>query len=192
MPSTINIKTAKLDYLHPIKSGGKIEVGAKTSFVDTKNIAEFYDVVDKKPLPNYEFSNDFNYKENINAVYANYSKDFKRLSVQAGLRFESTDIQGIQLGNKLIKDSTFTRSYSNLFPTFYVLYKLDTTDRHQLSFSYGRRIDRPDYQSMNPFTYPMDRFTLYGGNPFLRPTFSNNFELSHTYKNTITTSLEYS
>ena len=192
LPSNINIKTAKLDYLHPLKKGEKVEVGAKTSFIDTENIADFYDVIDKKPVPNYEFSNNFNYKENINAIYANYNKEFKRLSIQAGLRFESTAIQGNQLGNAVVKDSTFTRNYNSLFPTFYLLYKLDSTSTHQLSFSYGRRIDRPDYQSMNPFTYPMDRFTLYGGNPFLRPTFSNNFELSHTYKNTITTSLEYS
>jgi iron complex outermembrane recepter protein len=192
LPSKINIKTAKIDYSNPLKNGGKIETGLKTSFINTDNVAAFYDFIDKQNVPNYEFSNNFIYDENINAAYLNYSIEGKKWGFQAGLRYERTDIKGNQLGNKVIKDSTFKRDYSSLFPTVYVSYKLDTTDTHQLGFSYGRRIERPDYQSMNPFTYPMDRFTLYGGNPFLRPTYSNNFELSHTYKNNITTTLEYS
>jgi iron complex outermembrane recepter protein len=192
LPAKINIKTAKIDYSNPLKNGGRIEAGLKTSFVNTENVAAFFDFIDKQNIPNYEFSNNFIYDENINAAYLNYSIEGKKWGFQAGLRYESTDIKGNQLGNKVVKDSTFKRDYSNLFPTLYVSYKLDTTGTNQLSFSYGRRIDRPDYQSMNPFTYPMDRFTLYGGNPFLRPTFSDNFEIAHTYKGKITTTLEYS
>jgi iron complex outermembrane recepter protein len=192
LPAKINIKTAKIDYSNPLKNGGRIEAGLKTSFVNTENVAAFYDFIDKQNIPNYQFSNNFIYDENINAAYLNYSIEGKKWGFQAGLRYESTDIKGNQLGNKVVKDSTFKRDYSNLFPTLYVSYKLDTTGTNQLSFSYGRRIDRPDYQSMNPFTYPMDRFTLYGGNPFLRPTFSDNFEIAHTYKGKITTTLEYS
>ncbi len=192
LPSDIAINTFKIDYVNPLNDGQKMEFGVKTSFISTSNIADFYDVLNNEQKPNYEFSNNFKYKENINAAYANWSKEGKRFSIQAGLRFENTQIKGNQLGNIVVKDSTFTRNYSNLFPTFYASYKLDTTDKHQLNFSYGRRIDRPDYQSMNPFTYPMDRFTLYGGNPFLRPTYSGNFELSHTYKNNFTTTIEYS
>jgi iron complex outermembrane recepter protein len=192
LPAKINIKTAKIDYSNPLKNGGKIETGFKTSFVNTENVAAFYDFINNQNVPNYEFSNNFIYDENINAAYLNYSIEGKKWGFQAGLRYESTDIKGNQLGNKVIKDSTFKRDYSSLFPTVYVSYKLDTTDTHQLGFSYGRRVERPDYQSMNPFTYPRDRFTLYGGNPFLRPTFSNNFEISHTYKGKITTTLEYS
>jgi iron complex outermembrane recepter protein len=192
LPSSIVIQTAKIDYLNPLKSGGRFETGLKTSFVNTNNVADFSDVFNNTYTPNYEFSNNFKYDENINAAYVNYSKDFKKLSVQAGLRFENTNIKGYQLGNKITKDSSFTREYSNFFPTIYFSYKLDTTDTHQLGLNFGRRIDRPDYQSMNPFTYPLDRFTYYAGNPFLQPTFSYNFELSHTYKNRLTTTLEYS
>lgn len=192
LPTTIDISTAKMDYVNPLSSGGKFETGLKTSLIGTGNIADFFDLLDGKPSPNYEFTNNFNYNENINAGYLNYSRDFKRLSVQAGLRFENTNIKGHQLGNKQTKDSTFTRNYNNLFPTFYLQYRMDTTATHQLGFSFGRRIDRPNYQDMNPFSYPLDRFTYYGGNPFLQPTFSYNFELSHTFKNRITTTLQYS
>jgi iron complex outermembrane recepter protein len=192
LPATITIQTAKVDYAQPLAGGGKFESGLKRSDISTDNVADFSDVVNKERQPNYEFSNNFRYNETINAAYLNYSRELGRLSVQAGLRFENTTIRGNQLGNKVVKDSSFTRAYSSLFPTVYASYKLDSAGRHQLVFSYGRRIDRPNYQDMNPFTYPLDRFTLYGGNPFLRPTFSDNFQLSHTFNNAITTTLQYS
>lgn len=192
LPSSIGVRTGKIDYSTPLSKGIKMDAGGKISFVKTDNTADFFDVVNTVPTPNYEFSNRFKYQENINAAYLNFSKEGKAFSIQAGLRLENTNIKGNQLGNPLIKDSSFTRNYTSLFPTFYLSYKLDTSDKHQLGFSFGRRVDRPNYQDMNPFTYPLDRYTYYGGNPFLEPTFSYNFEFSHTYKNFLTTSLEYS
>jgi hypothetical protein len=192
LPATIDISSIKFDYVHSLKDGAKLDIGAKSSWVNTDNTADFFDVVNNVASPNYEFSNRFRYKENINAVYINYAKDWKSISVQAGLRTEITSIQGNQLGNPLVKDSSFTLQYSNLFPTLYVLYRLDSNSIHQLGISVGRRINRPNYQDMNPFTYPLDRYTYYGGNPLLQPTFSYGIELSHTYKNKITTTLEYS
>ncbi len=192
LPATIRIQTAKLDYIHPLEKIGKIELGFKSSFVNTDNTASFFDVEDGIATPNYEFSNRFKYKENINAGYVNYSRDWDQLSLQLGMRIENTRVDGHQLGNPLIADSSFTRNYTGLFPTLYVAYRLDSAQTHQLGLSLGRRIDRPNYQDLNPFTYPIDRFTYYGGNPFLVPTYSYNLELSHTYKNKITTSLEYS
>jgi len=79
-----------------------------------------------------------------------------------------------------------------LFPTLYLSYKLDTASVNQIGLNYGRRIDRPYYQDLNPFISPLDKFTLYVGNPFLKPSFTNNIELSHTYKNKITTTISYS
>jgi iron complex outermembrane recepter protein len=190
LPATIDIQTAKADYVYPLKNGERWEAGMKTSFISTTNTANFFDEENNIRSINNDFSNNFNYKENINAAYVNYSLEKKQFAIQAGLRVENTSIKGNQFGNAVRKDSSFKRNYNSLFPTFYVLYKLDTIGKHQLGFSYGRRIDRPNYQDMNPFTYPLDRFTLYSGNPFLQPTFSNNFELSHTYKNNITTTLQ--
>lgn len=192
LPATIKIQTAKADYVHPFNKAGKMELGVKSSFVNTDNTASFFDVVNAISTPNYEFSNRFQYRENINAGYLNYSKEGEKLSLQMGLRLENTKVEGHQLGNPLIADSSFSSNYTGLFPTVYLSYRLDSTLKHQLGLSFGRRIDRPNYQDLNPFTYPIDRFTYYGGNPFLVPTYSYNFELSHTYKNKITTSLEYS
>jgi iron complex outermembrane receptor protein len=192
LPADITIKSIKVDYANPFTNGSKIDVGLKSSLVNTENTASFFDVVNGVETPNYTFSNQFNYKENINAGYLNYSRDWTKFSIQMGLRVENTNLTGDQLGNVLVKDSVFTRQYTSLFPTLYLAYRLDSAQVHQFGFSFGRRINRPSYEDLNPFTYPMDRYTYYAGNPFLQPTYSYNFELSHTYKNQITTTFEYS
>ncbi|MBL7789034.1 MAG: TonB-dependent receptor [Chitinophagales bacterium] len=192
LPANINIYSAKADYLHPINSSIKIEAGSKASSVQTENIANFFDEVNSIRIKNELFSNDFSYKENILAGYLNFNIEKNNWSIQSGLRAENTSIKGVQKGNSVNKDSSFIRNYLSWFPTFYFSYNLDSMKYHTLGFSYGRRIDRPDYQSMNPFTYPLDRFTLYSGNPFLNPSFTHNLELSYNYKGVITAAVFYS
>lgn len=192
LPSDIKIKTANVDYTGIQFKGGKLDLGVKSSFVRTRNVANFEDVVDGVRTPNYDFSNDFSYKENINATYVNYAKEFTKFSIQLGLRLENTNIKGYQAGNPVVADSTFHIKYTNLFPTLYVQYKLDTIQKHVVGLSMGRRINRPNYKDLNPFTYPIDRFTFYGGNPYIKPTFSYNVDVSHTFKNYFTTTLMYS
>jgi len=192
LPATLRIQTFKTDYISPVRGNAKLEAGLKFSLVKTDNTAAVFDIFNNITVPNYEFSNRFMYDENINAGYVSYSKEGKRLSIQTGLRLENTNIRGRQLGNPIIKDSSFIRNYSNLFPTLYVQYKADSLQHHQLVLSLGRRINRPNYQDLNPFSYPLDRFTYYGGNPFLQPTLAYYVELSHIYKNLITTSIDYS
>lgn len=192
LPSDIKIKTANVDYTGIKFKGGKLDLGVKSSFVRTRNVANFEDVVDGVRTPNYDFSNDFAYKENINATYVNYAKEFTKFSIQLGLRLENTNIKGYQAGNPVVADSTFHIKYTNLFPTLYVQYKLDTIQKHVVGLSMGRRINRPNYKDLNPFTYPIDRFTFYGGNPYIKPTFSYNVDVSHTFKNYFTTTLMYS
>lgn len=191
-PSSIQINTLKLDYSTPLQSGEKVEAGAKASAVQTDNIADFKSIINQIAIPNYEFSNQFKYKEFVQAGYLNYSKQTSKLGIQIGVRMEHTRIQGHQLGNPQIHDSSFTQDYTNIFPTLFLSYKIDTAGKHQLGFNFGRRIDRPSYQDMNPFTSPLDKYTYYAGNPFLTPSFSYNLQASHTYKNFLTTSFEYS
>jgi hypothetical protein len=112
--------------------------------------------------------------------------------IQLGLRGEFTTLKGEQKGNPEIPDTQFVRHYFDLFPTVFVAWTLDTAGIHGLNFSYGRRIDRPFFQDLNPFISPLDKFTFYGGNPALLPTYSNNFSIAHSYKNLIHTTLNYS
>lgn len=191
LPTTLSIVSAKLDYLKPLLKG-KLEAGIKSSIVSADNEAQFYDVVNNTRSVNNEFSNRFLYDENINAAYLNYSVDFSKISLQLGLRAENTNIKGNQLGNEVVKDSSFKNSYTSIFPTFFMQYRLDTLSHHVLGLSVGRRVDRPAYKDLNPFSYPMDRFTYYGGNPFLVPTFAYNVDITYTFKNFLTTTLTYS
>ena len=191
LPTKINIYSVKADYNHPSKNGIKLAAGLKSNITLTDNGANYFNTVENISIPDYSKTNHFTYKENINAVYINGNKEFKRLTVQAGLRLENTFSKGHQLGNVQKPDSTFNRDYTSLFPTLYLQYKLDTLENNMVGINYGRRIDRPYYQDLNPFISPIDKFTYYTGNPFLKPSYSNSLELSHTYKRRLTTTLSY-
>lgn len=190
LPVDISIYTAKMDYAQPLKKDIKLEAGIKTSYVHTDNAANYFNQFGNSETVDYKKTNRFLYKENINAAYINMNRQFKKLGVQGGLRYEQTAYTGKQYGNPQRPDSTFTNSYDNLFPTVFVSYKAD--EKHQFGMSFGRRIDRPAYQDLNPFLDFIDVYTYEQGNPFLRPQFTNNYEVSHTFKNFLTTTLNYS
>lgn len=189
LPSLINIYTGKIDYTHPLKSGLKVETGLKTSFVETDNTAGYFNIVGAVKTPDYDKTNQFVYKENINAAYLNMNKQVKKWGLQAGLRLENTNYKGRQFGNPLRQDSAFKRSYTSLFPTMFVSY--NANEKNQFGFSYGRRINRPDYEDLNPFLFFIDKYTYGSGNPFLKPSYAHTFEVSHTYNQFLTTTFNY-
>jgi hypothetical protein len=191
VPSNISIYAAKTDYTHPLPGKAKFEAGLKSSYVTSDNEAKYFNVAGGVSTVDYNNTNHFIYKENINAAYVNFSKEFRRFSIQTGLRLENTNGDGHQLGNAYRADSVFTKHYTNLFPTAYLSYKLDSAGNDVLNINYGRRIDRPNYQDLNPFVYIVDKFTAFAGNPFLRPQFSNDFKLSFNHKNKFTLSAQY-
>lgn len=192
LPTNINIYALKGDYSHPLNGGYMLSTGLKSNITLTDNEANYYNTVANLASIDYSKTNHFKYRENINAAYLNATKEFKKLTIQTGFRLENTNSTGHQLGNTQKADSTFNKNYTSLFTTLYLQYRLDTGGNHQFGFNYGRRIDRPYYQDLNPFISPIDKFTYYTGNPFLKPSYTQGLELTHTYKNKITTSLSYS
>ncbi len=188
LPMNIDIYSAKIDYAQPLKKEAKLEAGLKTSFVKTNNTAKYYNQFGTAETIDYKKTNNFLYEENIHAAYLNYNRQFKKLGVQAGLRYEFTSYKGNQYGNSAT-DSTFTKGYGNLFPTMFASYKLD--EKNQFGLSFGRRLDRPAYQDLNPFVFYIDEYTYESGNPYLKPQFTNNAELSHTFKSFLTTTINY-
>jgi len=192
LPSAINIYTAKSDYTRPLAKGYKLEAGVKLSYVNTDNNANYFNLIHNTPEVDTTKTNHFKYKENINAAYINMTKQIKKWSLQLGLRAENTNYSGHQLGNSasvINRDSSFSRSYVNLFPTAYISYSAN--DNNMFSLNYGRRIDRPAYQDLNPFLFFLDQYTYQAGNPYLQPQYSDNLELSHTWKHFLTTTLNY-
>jgi len=191
LPSKINIYAFKMDYSNPLKNEALFETGYKVSYSKTDNVADYADIFGNQSVPNYNSSNHFKYDEMINAVYVNFNKSFGRFSVQTGLRLENTVSKGNQLGNVIKEASVFKKDYTNLFPTLYAMYKLDSLANKQIVVSYGKRINRPYFQDLNPFLSPLDKFTFYAGNPYLNPSFAHNLELSFRYKSLFSTTLSY-
>lgn len=193
LPSTINIYTAKTDYTRPLAKGYKLETGIKLSYVNTDNTADYYDLVNNVPIVDTTKTNHFLYRENVNAGYVNMTKQYKKLTAQIGVRLENTNYSGHQLGNGVSvinQDSSFSRSYVNLFPTAFFSY--DLNDKNTFTLNYGRRIDRPAYQDLNPFLFFLDQYTYQAGNPYLQPQYTQNVELGHSFHHWLNTTLNYS
>ncbi|HQZ75030.1 MAG TPA: TonB-dependent receptor [Chitinophagaceae bacterium] len=184
LPSSIKIYSAKSDYVHPFKKGGRLEAGIKSSYVTNDNLVN-YERWDVSKWIADGRSNHFIYDENINAVYLNANKKMKKWSFQGGLRLENTVAKGYQVTN----DSSFKRNFTNLFPSAFVSYAANKDN--QLTVSYSRRITRPNYQDLNPFIYFLDSLSYRKGNPFLLPQFTHNIELSHSFKGKLITTLNY-
>jgi outer membrane cobalamin receptor len=184
LPSNIDIYTFKSDYTHPIKDG-KLEAGIKLSYVKNDNLVDYEKLVGGKWETDPIRSNHFIYDENINAAYLNYNKQIKKWTLQAGLRVENT----IAHGNQLITNQKFKRDSTNLFPTAFASYSLNK--KNILTLSYGRRITRPNYQDLNPFTYFLDTLSYRQGNIYLKPQFTHNIELTHSFLGKYITTLNY-
>jgi len=185
--SDISVYSIKADYNYTIKGGYKMEAGVKSSLVVTDNNALFRIENDNVWENDTNNSNRFVYKEQINAAYITMAKELNnKWEAKAGFRAEQTIADGIQY----IHNQHFNRNYVSLFPTAYLTYKPDTNNQFELN--YGRRIDRPGYKELNPFIYYSFQFTAWTGNPDLRPQYSDNIELKHSYKNTLISTIGFS
>jgi outer membrane receptor protein involved in Fe transport len=186
LPQDIHIYTAKADYVHPLAKGAKLEAGIKTSFVKTDNNAIYDSLNYGVRVRDIGRSNHFIYDENINAAYVNYSRPLsKKWNAQLGFRLENTNAKG----NQVTTGEKFKRNYTQLFPTAFLQYTLN--EKNTFGLNYGRRVERPDYEDLNPFIMFLDKYTFEQGNPNLQPQFSQNIELSHTYKGFLNTTLNY-
>ncbi len=186
-PSMVDIRAIKGDYVHPIGKTAKIEAGFKSSLVVTDNNMNFNTYLENGWQRDIGRSNQFKYSENINAAYVNYNKQINKIGVQLGLRAEQTISEGTSV---TLDRQNPPRNYLEWFPSVFVTQKLG--EKHELGYSYSRRIDRPSYQDLNPFVYFLDSLTYQEGNPYLNPQFTNSFKVTHTFSKMFVTSLGYS
>lgn len=180
------IRSLKADYTHPTKSGARFEAGIKSSFVTADNEPKFYNMSSGSPVYDAGISDHYVYNENINAVYVNASKDWKKFSGQFGLRTEQTVIDGIEKTT----GQTFKNDYLQLFPSFAVQDHINSNN--DLGITLSRRIERPGYEDLNPYIFFVDPSTYKIGNPHLQPALTYAVELSHVYKQRFITTLSYS
>jgi hypothetical protein len=135
----------------------------------------------------------FVYTENVNALYATFQRKInQRWNIDAGLRLEQTNSHGLlnRADGNNQADNDIKREYTDLFPNATVTYVAN--QKNSFNLSYGRRIDRPGYQSLNPFELKLDELSYVKGNAFLRPQYTDNIELSYTLNNMINTSIGFS
>ena len=189
--NTLTFKTllTRLDFEKKFSKTFSLEAGAKASFQNMQSTYTLQNLNDttKRYITNPVFTNTFTYKEQIMAGYVNLQKQLKKFSLQAGLRAENTDIHTLSITSGI----AYTRQYFNLFPTASIGY--NKNDKHNFQLSFNRRIDRPDYNSFNPYRQFFGSLLAQGqGNPFLYPSFTNNYEISHNYKGIIGGSFSYS
>jgi iron complex outermembrane receptor protein len=195
-PTDINLYSIKTDYEQNYK-GGRLGFGGKIGIVNTDNDFKRYDVFNNGKVLDTLKSNKFAYKENINALYVNYNKQYKKgIMIQVGVRAENTHSRGTSTGfqkvnsNYMPYDSTFKKDYTDFFPSAAVTF--NKKPMSQFTISYSRRIDRPAYQDLNPFEFKLNEYTYMKGNTQLRPQYTNSFGLTHIYKYKLTTTLNYS
>ena len=173
---TTKFFTAQTDYTNPITSKSKIEMGARMA---VRNFTSFNDNYIKNSLGQLvnvpSLNNNYEFRDVVAAAYTTYSQQFKKLSMQLGLRVESSQYNG----NLISQSKTFKNDYPfSLFPSTFFSYKL--TDKQDLQLNYSRKINRPNFFQLIPFIDYSDSLNLSKGNPDLIPEFTNLMELSYS------------
>jgi hypothetical protein len=181
----VDIKTAKLDFSCPINEIVKFEFGSKISSIGTDNNISFFNIVNGHSLIDSTVSNHFKYNENVQALYSTFSYTKEKYSLQLGLRYENSKIEG----NSLTLNSNIKDNYYKFFPALSLEYIIN--DNNQLDFSYSSRIDRPSYWELNPFRVYVNPYCYVEGNPFLKAAYINSLELSYTFKQKYILSLNF-
>jgi outer membrane receptor protein involved in Fe transport len=180
-PRNIDIYTFKVDYEQPIGKG-QFGAGIKLSQVGTKNTFLFFDELGGQPVRSDVSSNLFDYDENVYAAYLSYAGKFSdRLSYTAGLRSETTDATGRLTAFRAdLQEEPVEINYLSFFPSAGITYALNQQKGNTVALNYGRRINRPDYNVLNPFRNQISQLNFERGNPNLRPEIVDNVELGYT------------
>lgn len=171
-PGKNEVKSASIDYKSPLKSG-KLEAGLKSvsTVTDNNMLWEYYEGASWQN--DIKRSNHFIYTERVQAAYINGTTQLGKMGMQLGLRLEHTYTKG-----ELLTDgSANTNDYLNIFPSVSFNYMPD--GQTQWALAYRRKIDRYDFSVVNPFIYYRNPFSYTQGNPYIRPTYYDNFELSY-------------
>lgn len=173
----------KADYSQKITSG-TLETGLKISDVGLDN--NFSSLMNSQGQAALDYgTNEFHYDETIIAAYGAGRMVFGKFSLQLGLRAEQTFTRGVSL----TLESEVKNAYLNLFPNLSTGFK---TGKNAFSFSYGRRIGRPSYSELNPFMIVTGAFSSRTGNPYLNPSYTQNFRVAYVYNSKFSFSTSYS
>lgn len=174
-----NRNLIQADYVLPIGENIQFEAGYRGSYTDSNSNYEVLERINQNdPYTNIPgFTNNFEYIENVSAVYTQLgTKFFKKLSVLGGLRFENTNLEI----NQLLTNDFNKRNYNNLFPSLFFTYEL--SEDESVSLNYSKRISRPRDRFINPFSSYTSNTNLFVGDPKLNPAFTDAFDIGYLRK----------
>lgn len=188
----VNIYSAKMDFQTKFWKTGMIEAGVKYALSSTDNNMTTDSTRNGVARPTDH--NAFRYDEHVAAAYISVGKQFgEHWSVKLGLRGEYTFSHGDWRDDGL--DSIINKSYFDPFPTAYVGYTSKPLGKIQqpisVSASYTRRIKRPNYWMLNPFTSYVDAYSIQKGNTNLTPEFNNDVELHFSWTQYMTMTFNF-
>ncbi|PGH38722.1 MAG: hypothetical protein CRN43_13385, partial [Candidatus Nephrothrix sp. EaCA] len=180
----LSLYTLKADAELPFKKF-TLSAGGKIYFLSNRNDVALYKIQNEEHKLDKDNSNQFIYKENVQALYIDAEKKVKAWGFKIGFRGENTEAGGVSAAGH--QANSF--KYFRLFPTAFISYKAN--GKNDFSISYGRRINRPGYWLLNPFRWYLNPYSYSEGDPFLQPSFSHNAEISHAYKGLLITAFSF-
>jgi outer membrane receptor protein involved in Fe transport len=161
------------DVIIPFLTDGKVETGARVQLRNMDNLFKFGNLVNNEWDYPTIYNDKFKYNEHVYAAYLMASKTWKKISVQAGLRSEFSDITTVQASI----DSKTNKKYIDFFPSAAVSFK--TSEKQTFQISYSRRINRPGQWDLMPFTKFGDNKERRIGNPYITPEYTNSLEAGY-------------
>ena len=159
------------DYIHPLGESSKLEGGLRAALRTVTNdflVERQGDDGEFAPLDGLD--DKLRYTENIYAAYLIGAHEFGPLGIQAGLRAELSDIRAA-----LETIEPNDQNYLNLFPSVSLSYKF--SEQNQLQMSYSRRLSRPYFRRLLPFSNFNNPRNNRVGNPNLRPEYTDSYEM---------------
>lgn len=175
--------TFQMDYENPISENQKIEFGARAAIRDFENDNNqyFFNHASSKYELSDRISSSYKFNDKVYAAYSTYSLKVNKWSYQLGLRAESSAYNGSIIRKDVLGQdslSSFKVDFPlSLFPSAFITYKM--SEKEDLQLNYSRRINRPNFWQLIPFTDYSDPTNLSVGNARLKPEFANSFEVSY-------------
>ncbi|WP_284463666.1 outer membrane beta-barrel family protein [Chryseobacterium sp.] len=178
------IYSGQVDFYLPFKKFVG-EIGGKYTRFNTDTELGFFNYENGTGIYDNIRSNAFTYKEDNWASYVTLSKVFsEKWEGKAGLRYEFTSLNGVSRNGENVNNN-----YGKWFPSLYLTYKPNV--KNVFTLSYSKRINRPSARALNPTTIYVDPYSYVTGNPYLVPSFSNNFELGYVFNNKLSVTAFY-
>jgi len=171
----------QIDLKYKLKYHIVLESGLKSSFQSFGSDTKYFNEKDQQLSPDTKRTNEYQYRENINAAYLQASKPLGSFLVKVGARVENTNMEGNQIIPSL---SRFKVNRTDLFPYIYLSRKLIQIAKYELrGFLISRRsITRPVYDYLNPGIRIVDQFLYETGNPSLKPQFTQTYEANISFE----------